>query len=519
MGRLGTILNFAALFVVALGLVGLHQLYQPSSSAEIIDTLLEHSIHAVNPLTLAAALVAIATSLAAWSLDRPTTSTVAAPRIHQLQMVDPTAPRPAGLAANAEHERDLLRVRLGALLRDDGGAPAVIDELIATGLNRGASDIHIQPLEGSSRISMRVQGELEEVASVNDAFHNPLVRRLKVLARLITYKSNEPQDGQFTVESVFGSAEVRVSLLPTRYGEKAVLRIARSAGEMRRIRDLGMTDVQRDAFEALLNEPQGLILLTGPTGSGKTTTIYTALSHINEHRGRTINIATIEDPIEVGLPFASQTQVDRGRGLGFAEGLRAVLRQDPNVLAIGEIRDPETAEIAVQAGLTGHLILTTVHAESTVGVFARLIDTGTEPFLVASSTLACVSQRLVRTLCPHCRRPEEVDRRTRAELVRRGLIGHVSADETHVERPREPGTFWNARGCKSCDLTGLSGRTAIYELLRLTPELRQLITTKVPTSEIMAAARNSGLRTLADSARDLLQDGQISAEEALRVVA
>ena len=266
-------------------------------------------------------------------------------------------------------------------------------------------------------------------------------------------------------------------------------------------------EVLRDRYRELLREPQGVLVLTGPTGSGKTTTLYAALEHIHRTRGDTVNIATLEDPIEVDLPFLNQTE--RGPGLSFSDGLRAVLRQDPDVLMIGEIRDRETAQTAVQAGLTGHLILTTLHAESATGVFNRLIDLGVEPFLVASSVLATLSQRLVRRLCPDCRRPTPLKRRVAERLAARGI---ATAD-----RPGGPLAFQAAAGCEACDHRGHRGRQAIFELLATSTALRQLVTAKATTDRIEELARSEGMTPLRELAVAAAAAGEISLDEVLRV--
>jgi general secretion pathway protein E len=268
--------------------------------------------------------------------------------------------------------------------------------------------------------------------------------------------------------------------MPTHHGEKVVLRLARPASELLELERLRMPEEVRRRFEGLLAEPQGMIVLTGPTGSGKTTTLYSALGHVHESRGEVASLATIEDPVEIDLPFLDQTAVDRAAGLDFRDALRAVLRQDPNVLMVGEVRDAETAGAAVQAALSGHLILTTLHAGSAAGVFPRLIDLGVEPFLAASSVLAAASQRLARRLCPACRHPAPATRAQAAELTARRI------DATGL-------TFQVAEGCSRCGGSGNAGRVPIFELLPATPELRREITAGANTDRLEELAAGRGM--------------------------
>ncbi|RMH17961.1 MAG: hypothetical protein D6696_14290 [Acidobacteria bacterium] len=293
-------------------------------------------------------------------------------------------------------------------------------------------------------------------------------------------------------------------MVPTRHGEQAVMRLARGAGR-RRFDDLGLPAGVAERLRRLLGRPEGLLVVTGPTGSGKTTTLYAALEHLHESRGDRVRLASIEDPVEVDLPFIAQTEVDRARGVGFAEGLRAVLRQDPNVLMIGEIRDPETAAIAVQAGLTGHLVLTTVHADGAAGVMNRLLDAGVEPYRAASSVLACLAQRLVPRLCPACRRPAELDPRLAGRLANLGL---AVADRS----------FYRAPGCDACGGSGQGGRLALFELLEMTPELRQLVVDKVPSQRLRDAAVAAGMTSLAQAALDAAAAGDVDLDHALEVI-
>ena len=390
------------------------------------------------------------------------------------------------------------RLRLEALMRgQEPETAAFVDRAAAMAVEVGASDLHFQPAGDHASVTLRVRGELREVARYPLERHSTVVRRLKVMADMPPYVTAEPQDGRIAVTTPHGAIEMRLSTVPAGGGERVALRLAGEA-ETRPLEQLGLRPRDRQRFETLLAEPQGLIVLTGPTGCGKTTTLYSALHHIHKKRGASTSIASIEDPVEVELPFVHQVPVDRARGMSFANALRSVLRQDPNVLMVGEIRDAETAQTAVQAGLSGHLILTTLHADSTLGVFPRVIDLGTEPFLAASATLACVSQRLVPRLCADCRHPRSI-----SAAERRQLGGHT-------------GEFFTAEGCATCERRGAVGRIAVFELLMLDAELRRRIAAKASPGELREAALAAGSVFFADSALELATNGEISLDEARR---
>jgi len=377
----------------------------------------------------------------------------------------------------------------------------LFDWLLKGAVNLGASDVHFHPKESSTDIYFRVGGVLEDVITIRREHHPRLVMRAKVLAKLTTFVSDRPQDGHLVLDTANGSTDVRVSLLPTSHGEKVVFRIARGGVQLPELDALGVPPLLLQRFHAVLARPQGLIFFAGPTGAGKTMTIYSALGHIKRTRGATTQIATIEDPVEFDLPFLTQTQARPEAGFTFAHGLRSMLRQDPNVMMVGEIRDAETARIAIQAGLSGHLILTTVHAESAGGVFNRLIERGVEAFLLASASQAALSQRLVRRLCPHCRR------RTVASPA------HVKL----LEQAGFPGVVFEPQGCERCGNRGYLGRTAIFELLEVSPAVRELINSRVPTPEIVATARSEGMVPLVAHGLERVAHGETSIEEVLRV--
>lgn len=378
-----------------------------------------------------------------------------------------------------------------------------VERMLGGAVRVGASDVHLHPLDAGTEIAFRVQGILHEVLTFPREHHKQLVARLKVMARLTTFHTDRPQDGHFVLAAAGGNpVDFRVSLLPTNHGERAVLRVANIGLALPDLAALGIPAALLERYRAMLTRPQGIVFLTGPTGSGKTTTIYGSLAHIKRSRGETTQIATIEDPIELDVPFLTQTQVKPDAGLTFAAGLRSILRQDPNVIMVGEIRDGETAHIAVQAGLTGHQIVTTVHADSAAGVFNRLIEMGVEPFLLASASLACLSQRLVRALCVHCRVLEAPSSDARARLDQAG----ITDARLHA-----------ARGCGRCDNTGYLGRTAIYELLEVTPAIRELVNAKVPTPRIHDAAVAQGMTPLFRAGIERARSGATSLAEVLRV--
>lgn len=478
----------------------------------------------VEPLTLGALGAFFALGALARRLDRPTLLLPnPGPRVHKVAEPKTGAKIPAaepgqGDGSGRRRRRPKIEARLAGRRPD---VPAFVDEVLRLAVDSAASDIHLQPLELSTRISLRVGGELEEVATAPRELHPDLIRRLQVLAALPSYQGDAAQDGRMTLDTPRGNVDVRLSLVPTHHGTKAVLRLARLDPTLFELDRLGMPANMLDDLRRLLAEPQGVLVLTGPTGSGKTTTLYAALAHIHASRGETTNLATLEDPIEVDLPFLSQTPVRsfvtgtdgahpeaNTPEQGFARALRSVLRQDPDVLMIGEVRDRETAATAVQAGLSGHLILTTLHAESAAGVFPRLVDLGVEPFLAASALSACLAQRLARRLCPECRHPAPPSRETVERLTRSGI-------------ELEARTFQVAEGCRACDGGGHLGRRAIFELFRIDPQIRRAITERVAPDRLAEMARAAGLASppLIEQAISLAAAGEISLDEASRVAA
>ncbi|MBX3129654.1 MAG: type II/IV secretion system protein [Polyangiaceae bacterium] len=418
----------------------------------------------------------------------------------------PSAPRPAfEAAAGSTVDEQLVetRRRIEECAEGRGHVVELLDELLKGAVRAQASDVHVSPSADGVRLTLRVQGQLHEVAALPLEFAPLLATRIKVLARLDTV-ARTPQDGRLVTGVEGGNIEARVSTLPTENGERVALRIVRGSRDVLQLDALGFQPDMLGKLEQVLARPQGLLFVTGPVGSGKTTTLYACLEHIARTRGRTTTLVTLEDPIELELPFATQTQMHPKAGMTFASVLRSVLRQDPNVLMLGEIRDRETAEIAMQAGLTGHLILTTVHGQSTAGVFARLVDVGVEPFVLASATLGCLSQRLVRTLCLACRAQQRPERL----VVDRFASLGVTLDDS----PQ-----WHAVGCDFCRGQGYVGQVPIAELLVMDDALRAAVHARRATDDVHRLARDAGMRALVSDGLRRVSSGETSLSEVLRV--
>ena len=380
--------------------------------------------------------------------------------------------------------------------QDDAPVIRLINGIIAEGARAGASDIHIEPFESALRVRLRVDGVMREAASLPSRIAPLLVSRVKVMARLDIAEKRVPQDGRISVAMGAKALDVRVSTLPARGGERVVLRILDKDQGTLTLEQLGMPPAVNAAFGKALQVPNGIVLVTGPTGSGKTTTLYAGLASLNDGSR---NILTVEDPVEYAIDGVGQTQVNTKVGMTFAAGLRAILRQDPDVVMVGEIRDPETAQIAVQASLTGHLVLSTVHTNNAVGAITRLRDMGMEPFLLASTVRLVLAQRLVRRLCPHCRALREPD------ALGRQVMGAGYG-----------GPMYRAVGCPRCNHTGYAGRLGVYEAVAIDDTLRRLIGENAD-EDALARAAFACAGTLAASARAAVAAGDTTPEEALRV--
>tara|TARA_B110000503_G_scaffold111676_1_gene167265 strand:+ start:352 stop:1821 length:1470 start_codon:yes stop_codon:yes gene_type:complete len=381
---------------------------------------------------------------------------------------------------------------------DEAPIIRLINAILTEAVREGSSDIHIETFEKRLLIRFRVDGVLREVVQPRRALAPLLVSRIKVMARMDIAEKRLPQDGRISLRVAGREVDLRVSTIPANHGERVVLRILDKQAGRLDLAHLGLRPDDHAKLKDLISRPHGIILVTGPTGSGKTTSLYAALQTLNSQFR---NIMTVEDPIEYSLPGIGQTQVNSKVEMTFARGLRAILRQDPDVVMIGEIRDLETAEIAVQASLTGHLVLSTLHTNSAVGAVTRLQDMGIEPFLLASSLIGLVSQRLVRTLCDDCKVAHNPD------SSERELLG-LSADEPHE--------IFRANGCSACKSTGFKGRIGVYELLRVDDGMRQLIHKQVGDLELDLYARKSAHSILDDGKVKVLA-GVTTIEEVLRV--
>ncbi|MCB9638045.1 MAG: type II secretion system ATPase GspE [Myxococcales bacterium] len=387
----------------------------------------------------------------------------------------------------------------------DDEAPVIrlVNTLIYRAIKEKASDIHIEPFEKEVKVRFRIDGVLQEVASVPKRAQAHIAARIKIMAKLDIAEKRLPQDGRIRLKSAGKDIDLRVSTVPTGHGERAVLRLLDKSNVLLDLDKIGFAEEMRESFSRLICRSHGIILVTGPTGSGKTTTLYSALSQINSPDK---NILTVEDPVEYQLQGIGQVQVNSKIGLTFASGLRAFLRQDPDVILIGETRDRETAEIAIQASLTGHLVFTTLHTNDAPTAFTRLIDMQIEPFLVSSSVIGVLAQRLVRRICKHCREPYNP---TPSELSQLGLRPQDTVGHT-IYHPKEG-------GCPECNGKGYRGRSGIYELMMMDDDIRSLVMRNEPSGRIKQVAVQKGMLTLRDDgARKVLQ-GVTSIEEISRV--
>lgn len=374
----------------------------------------------------------------------------------------------------------------------------LVRTMIEQAARQRASDIHIEALENRIRIRNRIDGTLYDKGSYDIHLLNAIIARVKIIGGMDITEKRKPQDGRITMVVDNHEYDIRVSILPTVFGEKCVMRLAEKKVLTRNKKELGFDEKDMAIFDRMLSNPNGIILVTGPTGSGKSTTLYTALSEKNVD---SINIITVEDPVEANVDGINQVQVNPKADLTFAMALRSILRQDPNVIMIGEIRDEETAEIAVQASITGHLVVSTLHTNSAAGTLTRLINMGIETYLLADAMAGVIAQRLVRRLCPNCKKK---DNPTKEECL---VLGDVS-EETTIYRPV---------GCSQCNNTGYKGRIGIYEMLEVSPEIKNIIAHNGTTAEIKKKAIEEGMRTLLMGSRTRVLDGTTSMEELMKV--
>lgn len=371
--------------------------------------------------------------------------------------------------------------------------------IVENSYRQDATDIHIEPFKTYTKIRIRVNGDLIELMTLTSALHVSLVTRFKILSGMNIAEKRIPQDGRMSQVVDGTTLDLRVSNLPMVYGEKVVIRIL-ATGDMslRKITDLGMTDYNYERFASCLKVPQGVVLVTGPTGSGKSTTLYAALGEIAKPN---VNVITVEDPVEKKVDGINQCQINDKAGMTFAAALRSILRQDPDIIMVGEMRDAETAEIAIRAAITGHLVLSTLHTNDAASTVTRLVDMGVEPYMVATSLIGIVAQRLTKVLCPECKKMR-MSRPDENELMEIGS---------------EPIPIYEAGGCPKCKNTGYKGRTAIHEILLATPEMQALITRGAKADEIAALAREQGCLLLRDNVSKLVQKGTTSMDELIRV--
>ncbi|WP_141257285.1 type II secretion system ATPase GspE, partial [Myxococcus sp. CA006] len=393
------------------------------------------------------------------------------------------------------------------LLDEDDEAPVIrlVNSVLFRAAKERASDIHIEPMERELMVRFRVDGVLQEVIKPPKRYQNAIVSRVKVMGQLNIAEKRLPQDGRIRIKLAGRDIDIRLSTIPTSYGERIVMRLLDKTATLLDLAEIGMSQKTLESMEAVIKRSHGIVLVTGPTGSGKTTTLYGALSKINTPD---LNILTVEDPVEYQLKGIGQMAISPKIGLTFAQGLRSFLRQDPDVIMVGEIRDKETAEIAIQASLTGHLVLSTVHTNDAAGAVTRLVDMGVEPFLVASSLTGILAQRLVRRVCPDCRVPHEP---TDAELKELGHSVASFKQRYGVER------IFKATGCPSCNRNGYRGRTGIYEFLPVDDDVRQLVLKNVDASTIKRSATSKGMTTLLDDGARKIALGETTIAEVLSI--
>jgi general secretion pathway protein E/type IV pilus assembly protein PilB len=388
---------------------------------------------------------------------------------------------------------------------EESDAPVIrlVESILEDAVRRGASDVHLEPLERRFRVRMRIDGELAETESLPLALHPPVVSRLKILANLSIAEKRLPQDGRIRLAARAGSLDLRASTLPSSHGESVVLRILDRARLNLGPGELGFDPEQRRVFEELVALPDGMVLVTGPTGSGKTSTLYAGLQYLNREDRK---IITVEDPVEYQIPGINQVPVNAETGMTFAAALRALLRQSPNVVMVGEIRDRETADIAVNAALTGHLLFSTLHTNDAPSAVVRLLDLGAKPFLVASALRAIVAQRLVRRICPHCRRESPA---TPREL---GLLGPAAPRASAIRLAR-------GAGCPACRGTGFLGRIGIFEILLVHDGIKSMIYDNVTATRLRRQAQQDGMRTMREDGLRKVLAGLTTIEEVVAVTA
>lgn len=389
---------------------------------------------------------------------------------------------------------------------DDKPAVMLVNQVINNAIKSGASDVHIEALEKYMRVRFRIDGVLQEILQNNIKLFPAVVSRVKVIGGMDIAEKRIPQDGRATVRYEDRVLDLRIATMPTVFGEKIVLRLLERSQGVVKLKDLHFSERQVERFNKAIHMPYGFVLVTGPTGSGKSTTLYAVLDEISRLEMNTI---TLEDPVERRMPGINQVQMNNRAGMTFAAALRSVLRSDPDIVMVGEIRDAETAKIAIEAALTGHMVLSTLHTNDAPGAVTRLDEMGVEPFLTASSLVGVLAQRLVRKLCPKCKEEFKI---SREDLLK------ILPDLNTEEYPDEEFTLYRAKGCITCNNTGYKGREAVFEFLTVTEEMKRLILDRATVSEVKALAIQQGMRTLKDEGIYKVMHGRTSLEEIARVI-
>jgi len=407
-----------------------------------------------------------------------------------------------------EEERNLEEVEFEEIAEKDiltmaTEAPIIklVNQILFQAAKRGASDIHIEPFEKELSVRYRIDGVLYEIMKPPKRIQGALISRIKIMSNLNIAEKRIPQDGRIDIRVAGKSIDIRVSILPVNFGERVVMRLLDKSRTFTKLEDLGMSERDFKLLIDNINKPNGIIYITGPTGSGKTTTLYAILSKLNTPE---INIITVEDPVEYQMSGIGQVQVREKVGMTFAAALRSILRQDPDIIMIGETRDQETAQIAVQSALTGHLVLSTLHTNNAPASITRLLDMGVEPYLIASSVILIMAQRLVRKLCPHCKKPY---RPSKDVLISVGL----------TEKEAKSVTFYEPIGCEECNNMGYTGRLAIYEIMRMTPEIARLTVDRADTSLLRKQALADGMKLLVQNGLCKIKEGLTTIDEILSV--
>ncbi|MEW6375391.1 MAG: ATPase, T2SS/T4P/T4SS family [Thermodesulfobacteriota bacterium] len=419
------------------------------------------------------------------------------------QIIKGTAGAPSFEPGDYRKTHDLAIKDIPSGPMEDAPAARMFDLVMIQAIRDRASDIHFEPDEKALRVRFRIDGFLYESLTLPRQIHPPLTSRIKILAEMDIAETRAPQDGNFNVKMEKRSFEIRVSTFPTIYGENVVLRILDQTSSLFKLEDLGFSEEMLHQFKQLIRRPNGIIFVTGPTGSGKTTTLYALLNMINSMDK---NIITIEDPVEYRLSYIRQTQVNPKAGITFATGLRSILRQDPDVIMIGEVRDLETSEIALQSALTGHLVLSTLHTNDAPEAITRLVDIGVEPYLISSAVIGVLAQRLVRMICPDCKAPYQVDPKSLSDL------------EDNFSKIKDPLTLYRGKGCKNCKQSGYWGRIGIFELLLINERIKQLISEKASTQTIRDTAKKTlGMVTLREDGLRKALKGATTLDEVDRV--